>query len=127
MSLTSNVVPSSPMIRSACPFAGTVPSVTRAAHVPSPNATRPSPSRNSSARQTWPSNPAEGTFTTSFKGRRCRRKPTSPTAAAVKPTNAASCQVVMEAGRVVATDMHEQLVAGGGLYARLAALQFTAA
>ncbi len=35
--------------------------------------------------------------------------------------------VVMERGRVVATDTHEQLVAGGGLYARLAALQFTAA
>ena len=35
--------------------------------------------------------------------------------------------VVMEQGRVVATDTHEQLVAGGGLYARLAALQFTEA
>jgi ATP-binding cassette subfamily B protein len=32
--------------------------------------------------------------------------------------------VVMEAGRVIATGTHERLVAGGGLYARLAALQF---
>ena len=32
--------------------------------------------------------------------------------------------VVMEAGRVVATGTHEALVAEGGLYARLAALQF---
>ena len=33
--------------------------------------------------------------------------------------------VVMEAGRVVATGRHDALVAEGGLYARLAALQFT--
>ena len=33
--------------------------------------------------------------------------------------------VVMEAGRVVATGTHDTLVGGGGLYARLAALQFT--
>jgi ATP-binding cassette subfamily B protein len=33
--------------------------------------------------------------------------------------------VVMEAGRVVATGTHEALLAEGGLYARLAALQFT--
>ncbi len=33
--------------------------------------------------------------------------------------------VVMEAGRVVATGTHDALVAAGGLYARLAALQFT--
>jgi ATP-binding cassette subfamily B protein len=32
--------------------------------------------------------------------------------------------VVMEAGRVVATGTHDRLVAEGGLYARLAALQF---
>jgi ATP-binding cassette subfamily B protein len=32
--------------------------------------------------------------------------------------------VVMEAGRVIATGTHERLVAEGGLYARLAALQF---
>jgi ATP-binding cassette subfamily B protein len=32
--------------------------------------------------------------------------------------------VVMEAGRVIATGPHERLVAEGGLYARLAALQF---
>ena len=35
--------------------------------------------------------------------------------------------VVMDGGRVVATGTHDALVAGGGLYARLAALQFTAA
>ena len=34
--------------------------------------------------------------------------------------------VVMEAGRVVAEGTHDQLVAQGGLYARLARLQFTA-
>ena len=33
--------------------------------------------------------------------------------------------VVMEAGRIVATGTHDELVAGGGLYARLARLQFT--
>jgi len=33
--------------------------------------------------------------------------------------------LVMEAGRIVATGTHEQLVRQGGLYARLAALQFT--
>ena len=33
--------------------------------------------------------------------------------------------VVMEAGRIVATGSHDELVAGGGLYARLARLQFT--
>ena len=35
--------------------------------------------------------------------------------------------IVMEAGRIVATGTHDALVAQGGLYARLAALQFTAA
>ena len=35
--------------------------------------------------------------------------------------------VVMEGGRIVATGTHDALVAQGGLYARLAALQFTAA
>jgi ATP-binding cassette subfamily B protein len=35
--------------------------------------------------------------------------------------------VVMEAGRIVASGTHDALVAGGGLYARLAALQFTEA
>ena len=35
--------------------------------------------------------------------------------------------VVMEAGRVVASGTHEALVRGGGLYARLAALQFVEA
>ncbi len=35
--------------------------------------------------------------------------------------------VVMDAGRVVATGTHDALVAEGGLYARLAALQFTMA
>ena len=34
--------------------------------------------------------------------------------------------VVMEEGRVVATGTHDSLVAEGGLYARLARLQFTA-
>ena len=34
--------------------------------------------------------------------------------------------VVIEAGRIVATGTHDQLVAQGGLYARLAALQFPA-
>ncbi len=34
--------------------------------------------------------------------------------------------VVMDAGRVVATGTHDSLVAAGGLYARLAALQFAA-
>ncbi len=33
--------------------------------------------------------------------------------------------VVMEAGRIAATGTHEALLADGGLYARLAALQFT--
>jgi len=33
--------------------------------------------------------------------------------------------VVLEAGRIVATGAHEALLAEGGLYARLAALQFT--
>ena len=33
--------------------------------------------------------------------------------------------VVMEAGRIVATGTHDALVRGGGLYARLAALQFS--
>ena len=32
--------------------------------------------------------------------------------------------VVMEAGRIVATGTHETLIAGSGLYARLARLQF---
>jgi ATP-binding cassette subfamily B protein len=31
----------------------------------------------------------------------------------------------MESGRIVATGTHEALLAEGGLYARLAALQFT--
>ena len=31
----------------------------------------------------------------------------------------------MDAGRVIATGTHEALLAEGGLYARLAALQFT--
>jgi ATP-binding cassette subfamily B protein len=35
--------------------------------------------------------------------------------------------VVMEEGRIVASGSHDALVRGGGLYARLAALQFTAA
>jgi ATP-binding cassette subfamily B protein len=33
--------------------------------------------------------------------------------------------IVMEAGRIVATGTHDSLVAEGGLYARLAKLQFT--
>jgi len=33
--------------------------------------------------------------------------------------------VVLDQGRVVATGPHDQLVAEGGLYARLARLQFT--
>jgi ATP-binding cassette subfamily B protein len=33
--------------------------------------------------------------------------------------------VVLDAGRIVATGTHDQLVADGGLYARLARLQFT--
>jgi ATP-binding cassette, subfamily B, bacterial len=33
--------------------------------------------------------------------------------------------LVMESGRIVATGTHEELVRDGGLYARLAALQFT--
>ena len=33
--------------------------------------------------------------------------------------------VVFEAGRIVAQGRHDQLVAEGGLYARLARLQFT--
>jgi ATP-binding cassette subfamily B protein len=33
--------------------------------------------------------------------------------------------VVLDQGRIAATGTHEQLVAGGGLYARLARLQFT--
>jgi ATP-binding cassette subfamily B protein len=36
----------------------------------------------------------------------------------------ADCIVVMQEGRIVATGRHDELVAGGGLYARLAALQF---
>jgi len=32
---------------------------------------------------------------------------------------------VMDAGRIIATGTHEALLAEGGLYARLAALQFT--
>jgi len=35
--------------------------------------------------------------------------------------------VVMEEGRVVATGTHEELVRQGGLYARLAELQFNTA
>ncbi len=35
--------------------------------------------------------------------------------------------VVMDGGRVVASGTHEALVRGGGLYARLAALQFVEA
>ena len=35
--------------------------------------------------------------------------------------------VVMEEGRIVASGTHDSLVRGGGLYARLAALQFTQA
>ncbi len=35
--------------------------------------------------------------------------------------------VVMDAGRVIATGTHDALVAQGGRYARLAALQFAAA
>ena len=35
--------------------------------------------------------------------------------------------VVMEQGRIVATGTHDALVRAGGLYARLAALQFTEA
>jgi len=35
--------------------------------------------------------------------------------------------IVMEAGRVVATGPHDALVRQGGLYARLAELQFAAA
>jgi ATP-binding cassette subfamily B protein len=31
----------------------------------------------------------------------------------------------MDAGRIIATGTHEALLAEGGLYARLAALQFT--
>jgi ATP-binding cassette subfamily B protein len=34
--------------------------------------------------------------------------------------------IVLDAGRVVAQGTHDQLVAQGGLYARLARLQFTA-
>jgi ATP-binding cassette subfamily B protein len=33
--------------------------------------------------------------------------------------------VVLDQGRIVATGTHDQLVAEGGLYARLARLQFT--
>jgi ATP-binding cassette subfamily B protein len=33
--------------------------------------------------------------------------------------------VVFDKGRIVATGTHDELVAGGGLYARLARLQFT--
>ena len=33
--------------------------------------------------------------------------------------------VVMDGGRIVATGTHDELVAAGGLYARLARLQFT--
>jgi ATP-binding cassette subfamily B protein len=35
--------------------------------------------------------------------------------------------VVLEAGRVVETGTHAELVEAGGLYSRLAALQFTEA
>ena len=35
--------------------------------------------------------------------------------------------IVVESGRIVASGTHDALVRGGGLYARLAALQFTEA